>query len=322
MQIHSESEEIFAHYIIEFKSQKSKQNQKYYMYLKENYKMKFCVNCGKELDDNALFCTNCGAKQNNTAPNENVKQAENIFEAATVDKTNSPQTQSYQPEMDKSAQIAVQAIIPSHIPEQYIDKKPKKKMSKKKKIIIIISIILSLAIIAGAVFIVKNIIDTRRYENEYYEELYSAYESIINNADSARSYCELEEKVWRNSIYKNDSYETNSYTKDNYGYFYSDFNDALLSFYSGNQSTKSMIELRENSITASIGELNQNAPEKYKEQYDSIKKLYTAYYRLANLVLGSESRSLTTFKDELTDATTDFNSAKSESSLMFMGSED
>ncbi len=322
MQIHSESEEIIAHYIIEFKSQKSKQNQKYYMYLKENYKIKFCVNCGKELDDNALFCTNCGSKQNNTTPNENVKQAENIFEAATVDQTNSPQTQSYQPEMNKSAQIAVQTIIPEHIPEQYIDKKPKKKMSKKKKIIIIISIIILLAIITGAVFIVKNIIDTKRYENEYYEELYSTYESIINNADSARSYCELEEKVWRNSIYKNDSYETNSYTKDNYGYFYSDFNDALISFYSGNKSTKSMIELSENSITASIGELNQNTPEKYKEQYDSIKKLYTAYYRLANLVLGSESRSLTTFKDELTDATTDFNSAKSESSLMFMGSED
>ena len=38
--------------------------------------MKYCVNCGKEIDDNAYVCPNCGVK---VATEENYKEKGNVF---------------------------------------------------------------------------------------------------------------------------------------------------------------------------------------------------------------------------------------------------
>lgn len=36
--------------------------------------MKYCTNCGKELEDNAAFCTECGAAQASAAPRQEAPQ--------------------------------------------------------------------------------------------------------------------------------------------------------------------------------------------------------------------------------------------------------
>ena len=53
-------------------------------------------------------------------------------------------------------------------------------------------------------------------------------------------------------------------------------------------------------------------PSKYEEEYKSLKKLYTAYSNLADLVIGDSSYSWTTFSEALERAKADFKTARAE----------
>lgn len=64
--------------------------------------MKYCINCGHELPDHAMFCSNCGAKQ----PEENVKK-EPVTE---VQASNEPVEKKEKPKTDLSAFMKVRVF--------------------------------------------------------------------------------------------------------------------------------------------------------------------------------------------------------------------
>ena len=64
--------------------------------------MKYCINCGHELPDHAMFCSNCGAKQ----PEKNVKE-EPVTE---VQASSEPVEKKEKPKTDLSAFMKVRVF--------------------------------------------------------------------------------------------------------------------------------------------------------------------------------------------------------------------
>lgn len=64
--------------------------------------MKYCINCGHELPDHAMFCSNCGAKQ----PGENVKEEP----VAEVQASNETAAKKEKPKTDLSAFMKVRVF--------------------------------------------------------------------------------------------------------------------------------------------------------------------------------------------------------------------
>ena len=78
---------------------------------------KFCMNCGKELDDNIRFCSGCGAEvsgsadvtNNSTAPNnqgannyQNSYNSQNAFNNSNNDNAQMPYNNAFNPNMPES----------------------------------------------------------------------------------------------------------------------------------------------------------------------------------------------------------------------------
>ena len=64
--------------------------------------MKYCINCGHELPDHAMFCSNCGTKQ----PEKNVKEEP----VAEVQASNEPAEKKEKPKTDLSAFMKVRVF--------------------------------------------------------------------------------------------------------------------------------------------------------------------------------------------------------------------
>lgn len=259
---------------------------RYIEHIKGGFTMKFCEKCGKELLEGAKFCEGCGtAIETDSA--ENVSDSHNATQESAVDATTENVTN-------------VETVSPVNV--------RKKIVLSKKSLMIIISIIVLLII--GGIVIARGI-----SLNNYKEKLESAYSSITYGAERAESYASLESKVWRNCIYKQSSTETDKYTKNGYGLYYSDFNDALSNFYVGESLTYSAVASNVTIVDGYMSEL-KDCPKKFENEYKALKELYIAYSDITDLVVGNSSYSWNTFNETLESAKSDYKSALSSAKLL------
>lgn len=254
--------------------------------------MKFCQNCGNELNEEAIFCPKCGANTNQPTPVSNQQAA---AENAPV---NNPYSMNSTVGVDVMRQEAYAGKV-------------KKPMNKKKVIRIVIIAVAALIVAAIVAGIVSHTVSMNAYKNN----LESVYNSMTYAASEAEQYCSLQSKVWRNCIHKNESSETDKYTQDSYGYFYSDFNDALKSFYDGESETLQLINSAVQMINNNMAAL-KDCPSKYKDEYKAVKEMYVAFSNLADLAIGDSSYSLNTFTEALENAKSEFKTAKSAAQVL------
>ena len=125
--------------------------------------MKFCINCGTQLEDNALFCTVCGANQ--------IVQNQQVQQPQPVQQLQQPQQPQYgqqvqmpygQPQYGQQQYVQPQYIQPQQVQPQYVQpqafsagagKPEERKKGKKKFFIIPLIVVLLAAIGAGAFFL-------------------------------------------------------------------------------------------------------------------------------------------------------------------------
>lgn len=218
-----------------------------------------CPKCGEEISDKAEFCPNC-----------KIKLVKKVQEKC-------PECGTVISETDKACPKCGCPIT------------RKNKTNNKKLIVIIVLIIV---LIAGAIVGVvamknkqekeKNQEAARQVE-EYGENLQKACETMLQSSADAEEFCLLVSDVWYNSINQIKDDRTNLYTRYSTpnGFFYDDFNDAINSLFSKEESTVN--ELKD--TKSSVGELMKqlsNPPEEYKQAYDDLKELYDAYLALVN----------------------------------------
>lgn len=265
--------------------------------------MKYCSKCGKELLDEAKFCEGCGMSCGDS-----------------INPEDTPSDKSPENNTVVSDTVTQKAFVQPVSPELKNVSGEKKEFLKKKfskKTIILLSAITVVVIAVG--LIVWNAIKVNAQYKEFLENLESAYSYMSTSADIAEDYCTLESKVWRNSIYENSSSETDKYTQNEYGYFYSDFNDALRSFYKGEKLNSSSIELGASMVDVYMASLKNSPPkcqDKYKEEYSAIKEMYIAFSELTDLVIGSSSYSLDTFNAAFDAARSHYKSAASAAKVL------
>lgn len=245
-------------------------------------KMKYCSNCGKEIMDEAKFCDGCGASieiLNTQLENENITPESVIAtqEEATINSGN--------------------MII----------------KSKKSKIGKLLAIIIPAAVIS-LMIVVISIVNGFKL-NKYETTLVETYNTMVQGAEQAESYASLESKVWRNCIMQSASTETDKYTKNEYGNYFSDFNDALQKFHTGEYLTYSEVSANVDVVNNYMAEL-KDCPDKFEEEYRALKEMYVAYSDLTDLVVGDSSYSCNSFSDALEAAKSNYKTAKSAASLM------
>ncbi len=250
--------------------------------------MKFCQKCGKEITDEALFCGSCG-----TAVGNNIAIEENDLQVTS------------EIENDEGTETIKEEVTPIVVEAPHV----KKKFVFSKLTVIIIAAVLVVCVGVGAI-IAKNI-----SLNKYEEKLSNAYSNMIYGAEQAEKYATLQSKVWRNCIYENKSSETDKYTKDEYGWFYDDFNDALSKFYEGESLTYSIVDLNVLSTNTYMSEL-KDCPKQFEEEYKALKELYVAYSDMTELVIGSSSYSCTSYNDALNEAKSNYKTALSSTRLL------
>lgn len=259
--------------------------------------MKFCKNCGKEIQEGVKFCNNCGSPINFVEKNAEdtvVNETENTDvseQVETVGSTNGGVEQ-------ESAENNTTEVT-----------KVKKQFKITKKIIGIAAAALVVVIIA--IISIISVVKT----NNYKKTLALVYNSMSNGAEYAEQYCSLQEKVWRNCIWETESIETDEYTQDDYGSFYDDFNDAIQEFYDGEKSNYYTVSFNVSAVNVNMEKL-KNCPKKLEDEYTAIKQMYVSYSKLTDLVVGSSTYSLNEFSNVLESAKSDFKSAQSAAGLL------
>ncbi len=263
--------------------------------------MRFCQNCGKELTEEMKFCATCGCEILNE--NESTEKAqdgdlEQLGGDASVPVASQEENNKIVNETEDSAAVQGKTNVADKI-----------KFAFTKRNIIIIAAAIVVLVVVG--IIVGNSISLNKYE----EKLESTYDSMTYGAQIAEKYATLESKVWYNCINKKSSSETDKYTKNDYGSYYSDFNDALTEFYIGENRNYDLVELSVSAMQRSMLELKE-CPSKYEDEYNALKELYVAYSELTDLVVGDSSYSYNTFSKALEEAKSNYKNALSSAKLV------
>lgn len=147
----------------------------------------------------------------------------------------------------------------------------------------------------------------KAYQEQAYEEkLRNAVYEITMSAVEAEEAGNLLHAVWYNSIFEIEDPETDKYTRKSKGTgpFYTDFNNALLalSVDADYSATLEGIEESRSDLAQLMRELS-DPPEKYRTDYEDLRKLYSAYYRLSAIVI-DQNGSLQSFTDDFNAADT------------------
>lgn len=275
----------------------------YARYIEHNiyggYVMKFCQNCGKEIIEGAKFCNSCGSPVEAVEPQVEGEKETTEIDLASQETEVAEGVSADLPQTD-NVDTNSEAIVPV---------KSKKQIKMTKTTWIIVAAV-AVAIVIAIVSIVNSV-----KLNNYKTILENAYSSMSYGAEQAESYCSLQSKVWRNCIMQDSSIETDKYTKNEYGSYYSDFNDALEKFYTGEYLTHSTVSSNVDTVNGYMSEL-KDCPEKFEDEYRALKEMYVAYSDLTDLVVGSSSYSLNTFSEALESAKADYKSALSSAKLL------
>lgn len=129
--------------------------------------------------------------------------------------------------------------------------------------------------------------------------------TMLDSADEAESCGNLIKSVWYNAIYNKNDASTDKYTMKDEHFFVSDFNDALHKLFSDLtfSSRVDKISEQQDTVNALMKKL-KNPPEKYKEAYEKMSKLYDSYIKLTNMVTDPNG-SLQTYSDTFNETDTE-----------------
>lgn len=167
----------------------------------------------------------------------------------------------------------------------------KRKKQKKSKVWIILLIIF--AFVCGVFYFVNKEIAQEQArieeetlkENVYHYCVIATY-SMLDGAAQSEKICNEICDVWHNSIWKVNNSATDPYTKDNSGYFFDEFDDALNKYSSSDSYISEIKILNDNysEITRYMSELrNTKIPETLSRMYDEVEELYDLYIDFYNM---------------------------------------
>lgn len=182
-----------------------------------------------------------------------------------------------------------------------------------KRGLFILAILLGLT--AGVMVYQK--IEAKRLETEalaleqaYHEDVVSILDEMVVNIQVAEKLLNLTGRVWQNAIQEESDPETDPYTKTDYGFYVSDFNDALLKLYKDEKTQKTTAELKDSQeqINSAVKALAQ-VPESYEKLYDELIELNSAYQAVLDLAI-NPTGSLYTFSTNRRDKVDKFNECR------------
>ena len=135
--------------------------------------MKFCINCGTQLEDEENFCSNCGTRNlsdevQSTLSDASAEASESLMEAETAPEEVAPE--QVVPNTVEPVVQAPQMELPQEKKEKKV-KKPKDPNKKSKKVPIIIGsiaavIVIALIVMAVLTFPFKASIKTQKFETK------------------------------------------------------------------------------------------------------------------------------------------------------------
>ena len=240
--------------------------------------MTTCPNCGEQISDKAKKCVHCGAVL-------------------------IPEEKKYCPDcgaeledgMDTGLKCGcpIEKAVETETVPQQVEVTGVKITKKSKKIIVIAAI----AVIVAA----KAAGEAQKQSEEYGTNLNMAAYAMLSGASDAETCGNLIKQVWCNAIYEKSDSKTDKYTKPK-GYYVSDFNEALKNLFSDSSFSGQIADINDNKDTVnSLMKKLKNPPEKYKDAYESLSKLYDAYISLTNLAI-DPTGSLQTYSQNFNDA--------------------
>lgn len=166
--------------------------------------------------------------------------------------------------------------------------------SKLLKLIIIILLIELILICGCFIFDKCNTYISQKQSEErsikYSETYSSAVIAMQFGASTAKVNGFLLQDVWYNSIYQKKDDTTDIYTRKNNGKgaFYDDFNDALVTLYNSEDYSSQVNIIKETQEKAELAMKELvNPPKGWEEAYDAIKKYYSIYVHLTNMIVFS-----------------------------------
>jgi RNA polymerase subunit RPABC4/transcription elongation factor Spt4 len=255
-----------------------------------------CSNCGKEISDKAKSCPNCGYQliEEIQQKNDIAIICEDCGREIPMDDESCPNCGCPVPNKNDDSK----ETMPQRVEIASVNLPNTVKKSAKKYIISAIVVIV-LVVIVGS--LIKSNQSAKTSEN-YSANLKTATAAMLLGASEAESAGNLIKSVWYNTIYEKWDYETDKYTRSNRYGFNKDFNDSLKALFSDDsfKSKISSIEINQKTVADLMKSL-QNPPEEYKEAYETIKNLYTAYLDLTGIVI-NPSGSLQTFSNNFNNA--------------------
>ena len=125
---------------------------------------------------------------------------------------------------------------------------------------------------------------------------------MLEGAAKAEDACNKIVAVWNNCIWTKEDSETDRYTKDENGYFYSDFNDALKNLANDEDFDKLRNDIRDNleEVQYDMKDL-QKPPKGCEQMYDLFMNFYDEYYDLVYCAIDPRG-TITTYSDDAREA--------------------
>lgn len=252
-----------------------------------------CPNCNQPIST-AEVCVHCGEPIEKAKPLRHCKECDAVLEEGTM--------------------VCPNCGCPVEEKKQkntFLQKLPKKMQKDPKKFVMVlaIAVIAFLAIVCGGISCVKHYQEKQilQQEEQYLQDMKDTRQAMIDGEEKADEVASLVRQVWYNAVWKKSSVETNSFTKPN-GYFVN-FNTALSNLYADEDYISDVAELTANQkhLETRMSEL-QTPPEKYKEAFSQLQKVYESYNTM--LTLATEpTGTLLTYNSTLSDTRIDFASA-------------
>lgn len=248
-----------------------------------------CKHCGKEVSDKAEICPNCGERLEPTKESPQVHICEECG-SEILEGTGTC------PNCGCPIKSSAEDTQPQQVKVVGVDFSKNKRLPK-----LIVGIVMLLAVVIVGTMLYKQNEEkkaaeqTARMIEEYKDNLELASYTMLLGASDAEDAGNLIKLVWYNCIYEKYDSRTNEYTKNKYGTYYDDFNDALGNLFSDSDFQGTIADIEDNQeLVASLMKELRNPPNGYEDAYDAIKVYYDAYLSFTNLVT-NPTGSLTTF---------------------------
>lgn len=254
-----------------------------------------CPECGQEISDKAKKCIHCGKV---------------LIEEKALKQKVCKECGKAISEEDKicpNCGCPVEEDIGQSQKVEVTGVKVSKKGKKMFAIIGIVALVICIIAVGISIFMKREAEQKKIDEyNTYVDNVNSACDNMLSSAASSETICNLTKSVWYNAIYKKSDKTTDKYTKNKYGNFVSDFNDALGNLFVDSDVSKKIdsIESSQNSVNELMKKL-QNPSDDLRDCHDAVFELNDAYNALVTLAV-DPSGNYTSYASDVNAKINDF----------------